>query len=132
MNTEKQVLEGRLDGTAMGVRNDHHRASAPCVQDAAGFQGFVNALAIDNPLIRPPLYQPQLSKRRMERMMELPDLLLSASSTESPPRLLHVRVPAATHEFIRHTAFSQRATNATVVAWAVELLRRYIQAGGQP
>ena len=61
--------------------------------------------------------------------MELPDLLQRTASTDEP-RLLHVKIPATTHEFIRTMALQQKATNAQVVSWAVELLRRYVQAGG--
>jgi hypothetical protein len=60
--------------------------------------------------------------------MDIPDLRNKPSIDGL--RLIHVKIPATDHEFIRQTSFRQKATNAQVLCWAIELLRRYVQAGG--
>jgi len=55
----------------------------------------------------------------------------SIQSTEPPIyRLLHVRLPAETHEAVRHLAISKRCSNATIITWAVETLQRHVRDGG--
>lgn len=139
MNTDKHVQEYRPDGIALGVSSARHPTSAPSVpcracspgtEGRVSISGSARTIAIVNPLIRPCFVSAASSERGKERVMELPNLLQSTASTDEP-RLLHVRIPALDHEFIRTLAFSQKVTNADVLSWSIELLRRYVAAGGE-
>lgn len=65
----------------------------------------------------------------MEDLSQIGDLPPTEPTT-SETRALCVRVARQDYLTIRSIAITQGLTNSQITAWAIELLRRYVQAGG--
>lgn len=55
----------------------------------------------------------------------------TTNEAEAVDRALSVRLPIGQYRTVRTVAVTKDMTNAEVIAWAVELLDRYVQGGGE-
>ena len=55
----------------------------------------------------------------------------AANNAGAPDRALSVRLPTGLYRTLRTIAVTRDLKNGEVIAWAIELLDRYVQSGGE-